>query len=251
MNNTFAPYYLSPLTISEELHCSICTSPFIDPVTLKAKAKDQQCSHTFCKSCINEWLNKKEETEKSYKCPYCQTEVLKKHSPADKPICNMVNSLQVRCKYYSPSSLVEDPAVQMTEGCNWTGPRSEWNNHLLKECAFREVKCPHKGFGCKWTSKKSLLEDHLRECSYQAVEGVLTRVTSLEDDMGACIEHQDYIEGLLAKVGEGAEEVQKQLTKSFSYVYVHHESAQTRIAYIKKVMGNIVNLLLMFKKKIE
>lgn len=42
-----------------ELQCSICTELFIKAVTLN-------CSHTFCKYCINQWKKSKS------KCPICR-----------------------------------------------------------------------------------------------------------------------------------------------------------------------------------
>ena len=256
-SDNFAPYYSSPETISEELHCSICTHPFVDPVTLKARHKEQQCNHTFCNDCISAWLSTREGTE--HKCPYCQTEVSRRFNTADRPICNMVNSLQVRCKYYQPHTLLfmdQNPAEQgqvlaqsdaLSSGLGggWVGTRSEWAGHLSGECAFREVECPHKRFGCGWTSKRSMLEDHLRDCAYQAVSGLVEKVTQLD---GAYDKHQKWIREMLGKVVEEAEAVQETLSRPLSQSMIYNEGSQFR-SHMKELMKSIVDVLLLFKQR--
>ncbi|XP_076361701.1 uncharacterized protein LOC143252832 [Tachypleus tridentatus] len=49
--------------VENELMCSICSELFIEATTL-------QCSHTFCRSCIEEWKRKKKE------CPICRTHIV-------------------------------------------------------------------------------------------------------------------------------------------------------------------------------
>ena len=236
-DNTFASYYLSPETIPEELHCSICTYPFVEPVTLKARCKEEQCNHTFCSECISAWLHTKEGAE--HRCPYCQTEVSRRFSTADRPICNMVDSLRVRCKYFTPPSLVEDPVMQ-GEGCGWIGARSEWSDHLLKECAFREVECPHHRFGCGWSSKKSLLDNHLKRCPYEAVNGLINKVTQVEI-------WNDQVERMLKKVVEEAEEIQEQLARP-PFPHIYNDSTQFRV-HTKELLKSLADVLLLFHIK--
>lgn len=50
------------ITMENELQCSICTELFIKAVTLN-------CSHTFCKYCINEWKKSRSI------CPICREEI--------------------------------------------------------------------------------------------------------------------------------------------------------------------------------
>ncbi|XP_013780829.1 E3 ubiquitin-protein ligase rnf8-B-like [Limulus polyphemus] len=49
--------------VENELMCSICSELFVEATTL-------QCSHTFCRSCIEEWKKKKKE------CPICRTRIV-------------------------------------------------------------------------------------------------------------------------------------------------------------------------------
>ena len=265
-NNTFAPYYLSPESIPEELHCSICTHPFVEPVTLKARSKEEQCNHTFCSSCITSWLSSKEGAE--HRCPYCQAEVSRRFSTADRPICNMVNSLRVHCKYYHPSSspppsplINDDPISQSSPpttaaaaatplGCGWVGTRSEWAGHLAGECLCREVECPHRSFGCEWSSTRSMLESHLTECSYEAVRGLICRVTQLEGNTEKLQKYQAEVEGLLSQVVEHAEQIQRQLMRPLSC----SSSVSTELSHfkthMKEVLGQITETLLLFRGRV-
>jgi hypothetical protein len=61
------PYFYT--TTSDQNHlripdlvCTICTKEFADPVTTN-------CSHTFCKSCLKEWLSS------ILNCPICATPI--------------------------------------------------------------------------------------------------------------------------------------------------------------------------------
>lgn len=48
--------------VEDELQCSICTELFIKATTLN-------CSHSFCKHCLEEWRRK------SNKCPICRSKI--------------------------------------------------------------------------------------------------------------------------------------------------------------------------------
>ncbi|XP_043115200.1 E3 ubiquitin-protein ligase TRIM39-like [Puntigrus tetrazona] len=50
-----------PLSLSEELKCSICLDVFTDPVSTP-------CGHNFCKSCLNQCWN----NSQTYNCPFCK-----------------------------------------------------------------------------------------------------------------------------------------------------------------------------------
>ncbi|XP_016356840.1 E3 ubiquitin-protein ligase TRIM39-like [Sinocyclocheilus anshuiensis] len=50
-----------PLSLSNELQCSICLDVFTDPVSAP-------CGHNFCKSCLNQCWN----NSQTYNCPLCK-----------------------------------------------------------------------------------------------------------------------------------------------------------------------------------
>ena len=52
--------------ILNRLQCSICTEIFNKPLMVN-------CGHTFCKNCIDKWI---EQNKKSSKCPLCRSPIL-------------------------------------------------------------------------------------------------------------------------------------------------------------------------------
>ncbi|KAI4797284.1 hypothetical protein KUCAC02_025200 [Chaenocephalus aceratus] len=60
--------------LEEDLCCPVCKDVFRDPVLLS-------CSHSFCKACLKNWWDGKEEKE----CPVCR-----RKSSKDEPPCNLV-----------------------------------------------------------------------------------------------------------------------------------------------------------------
>ncbi|KAL1260642.1 hypothetical protein QQF64_008469, partial [Cirrhinus molitorella] len=56
-----------PITLSEDLKCSICLDVFTDPVSTP-------CGHNFCKSCLNQCWN----NIQTYKCPICKANFRKR-----------------------------------------------------------------------------------------------------------------------------------------------------------------------------
>jgi len=51
------------LNLTDELHCSICRDFIVQAATI-------ECSHTFCWSCIDQWLR-----QKKFECPECRADV--------------------------------------------------------------------------------------------------------------------------------------------------------------------------------
>ena len=245
----FAPFYINTTSISEELNCSICTHPFLQPVTLKARYKNAQCNHTFCNECITQWLSQKKDED--HKCPYCQTEVQKKFSIADKPVCNMVDSLKVKCYYFQESC--------EGGGCTWIGVRSDWATHLAKECAYKVVECSHKQFGCEWSQRRSLLSTHLQQCSYQAVLGLITRILAIEkasEDISSSgqfntniTQQLSQLENRLDRAADRAEEVQqlaqKMLGSACTPAFSNHIILKQSV---KKVIKSFLSVLLLLKE---
>nr|XP_033939925.1 nuclear factor 7, brain-like [Pseudochaenichthys georgianus] len=60
--------------LEEDLCCPVCQDVFRDPVLLS-------CSHSFCKACLKNWWDGKEEKD----CPVCR-----RKSSKDEPPCNLV-----------------------------------------------------------------------------------------------------------------------------------------------------------------
>lgn len=68
--------------------CSICCSPFVDPVRFK-------CSHTFCRHCILKSSNLRD----SYPCPLCQIPLMYNEGIAsqDSTLLHILGGLEVHC----------------------------------------------------------------------------------------------------------------------------------------------------------
>lgn len=72
----------------EHLICVICEGVYVDP---------QQCSseHYFCNRCITDWLSR------SHTCPIDRRPLtLRDLRPAPRILCNMIDSLRIRCRYH-------------------------------------------------------------------------------------------------------------------------------------------------------
>jgi hypothetical protein len=98
----------------EDFTCSICT--FIP--NPNCAIEEQNCSHLFCKKCIEDWL------KKSNKCPICKNVIKQRNIKEDnKLIFRTINSLIIHC-----------------ENCDWKGSISEYENHKKKGCIKKEKK---------------------------------------------------------------------------------------------------------------
>ncbi|KAJ9578016.1 hypothetical protein L9F63_025123 [Diploptera punctata] len=83
-----------------ELQCSICNELFVTATTLN-------CTHTFCKHCIELWKKKKKE------CPVCRTKITSENRSIamDNFIDKMVNNLSAEMKQ-KRQEIVEERQVQ-------------------------------------------------------------------------------------------------------------------------------------------
>jgi hypothetical protein len=98
--------------VNENLKCSICKSPFMDPQTCRP------CDHTFCLACLKSLSPSfSSSCEGQYgndggngggKCPLDRTQI-ESYGPAPRVVQNLCNELQVQCLK-----------------CQWTGARSEF-----------------------------------------------------------------------------------------------------------------------------
>jgi hypothetical protein len=85
--NTFI--YIDESAIDEEFICSICSDPFLDPVS-------HTCLNTFCKSCL----------KKVDQCPLCRGNI-GTIQVAPRPLVNMLDKIKVvyNC-IFSPLKIV-------------------------------------------------------------------------------------------------------------------------------------------------
>lgn len=102
--------------IDENLICSICHAPLVDPV-------DTECDHTFCRECIDQALSHSE------LCPM-DRHPLSRQAPLNqshKIVRNQLDALLVKCIC-----------------CETSVPRSMLQNHVERYCRDALVLCPGK-----------------------------------------------------------------------------------------------------------
>lgn len=94
--------------IDDELMCSICMTPFVDPVSAPS------CGHAFCETCIRDWLHQ------HANCPECRAALTAEAlTPMSRIVKNLCDKLVVRCR---------------NTGCQHTCARSSLVPHLDGEC---------------------------------------------------------------------------------------------------------------------
>lgn len=129
----------------EDLCCSICSEPFIDPVILP------DCGHTFCDSCLRSWLDHGGNTT----CPSDRREI--KGKPTKNIMANnLVNKLKVKCF-----------------SCDWKGKRENLQTHINKECETVLVSCQNAEMGCVEKLNRHQMKSHSEDCPYDKVKSFL------------------------------------------------------------------------------
>ena len=143
------------------LTCSICTCPFIDPVS-------PPCSHSFCSLCINKWR------DEHATCPVCRGSIAPLLPSFD--LKKQLEEIQMACP---------------NEGCIEKGNRATMEKHLKfdgclseqGECSICEVRltrgkfqqehvrkcfrylCPNSP-DCQWVGTNPF-SDHVKKCPLQ------------------------------------------------------------------------------------
>jgi hypothetical protein len=114
--------------VDDDFLCSICKDVLDNAVTTP-------CRHTFCKTCISEWI------KESYSCPLDKKRLIPSDLiPIPIAFTNLLDRLNVLCKFEE-------------EGCDHKCPRSDLEGHV-RRCPFNptaEFECD-KGCGLKLTS---------------------------------------------------------------------------------------------------
>lgn len=113
---------------TDHFTCPICRQPFLDPVTTL-------CGHTFCRSCIEQYLKiSAEENNNSQTglCPLDRAPIdalnVNDLFPSPLIISNMIDELQVYC-------------LNLERGCQWKGMRWEVESHVRRVCGFTRLIC--------------------------------------------------------------------------------------------------------------
>lgn len=171
--------------IDDEFKCLICNEPFEKP-------RCTPCDHTFCQSCIEQWIKKS--SDGNGPCPICRRplSIEQDLKPANRLIASRIDRYLVQCL-----------------ACRADGiPRGSFSDHMSKMCKKMDVPCSASNLLCPWTGARDLLENHLKSCPYQQIRPVLEAIhaknSSLEqmliDINGKCQAQQSQIDDLIEMV---------------------------------------------------
>ena len=142
--------FMDDTLIDDEFRCSICNEPFEKPTCTP-------CDHTFCRSCIEEWLKKSNDTNSV--CPVCRhpLSIDDDLKPASRIISNRIDRYLVKC-----SACQQDKI-----------PRGEFADHVSKMCGKTNVSCSACDILCPWIGPRNQLSNHLATCPYQKIRPAL------------------------------------------------------------------------------
>ena len=148
--------YMDENSIDEEFKCLICDEPF-------EKAMCTPCDHTFCQSCIQQWLEKSTDTNRS--CPTCRHPLSLDNQlkPASRIISNRIDRYLVKCLNCGLERI----------------PRGSFADHLAKLCTKANIPCLASDIQCPWTGSRDELEQHSKSCAYQQIRPVLEKMQKL------------------------------------------------------------------------
>jgi hypothetical protein len=142
--------YMNEELINELLKCSICTKPFIDPVSTKCNIK----SHIFCRYCIEERIR-----NNSSSCPICQQNLSIQDliSITDGIIREMLDQILVKCLECKQTEL----------------KRSYFDIHKKKICPKVNVICPSSDIRCPWRGTRDQLDQHVNSCVFNSLKPLI------------------------------------------------------------------------------
>ena len=132
-----------PASWDNNLICSICRCPFIDPVSLL-------CDHTYCQSCLRQALESQESSRKT--CPTCRQPTA--HSaarPMPRVFVNILNDLSVQCP-------------NCKAGCTIQLRREDVQTHVDSYCNYSMIACVDAT--CTKTVMRKLANT---ECTHSAI----------------------------------------------------------------------------------
>ena len=101
------------------------------------------CGLLFCKDCLFKWIYQ------TPNCPICKKEL--KNDP------NYVRNIKENNLIFYKT--LKKFIIKCPYECNWTGPWSEIENHLI-ECDKGYRECKYKDLGCEYIDEKNKIIEH-------------------------------------------------------------------------------------------
>ncbi|XP_014331366.2 zinc-binding protein A33-like isoform X1 [Xiphophorus maculatus] len=195
-----------PLTMEEDLSCTICQDVYRDPVVLF-------CSHSFCRLCLKNWWEEKKKLE----CPLCKDE-----STTSDPPCNL--ALKMLCERFLLTRKKEVTKPEVC--CRLHGERFKLfcvdDNELL--C----LVCQHSGdhHGHKLQPVNEVAQGQRNELR-KALMPLLDKLKVFKDEKGNLDQTAEYIK-LQAQQAEGR--IKEQFRKLHLFL---HKEEDSRISALR------------------
>ncbi|CAF3376677.1 unnamed protein product [Rotaria sp. Silwood1] len=138
-------------SIDISLKCVICSDPYINPWSTP-------CDHTFCRSCITQWI------EENDRCPVCSKKpiTIQGLKATNRVVFDILDRLLVRCK-----------------ACRQTNiQRGNFDEHSNKYCLKTFVSCSASDLKCPWQGPRDDLQAHSTICSYEMMRPLFENMIS-------------------------------------------------------------------------
>ena len=161
------------------LQCALCMDYFESSVVI------HHCGQMICASHLNlRARSAADEKEGCHECMHCRTPYQYPHRPTELVLYkDLLNDLLVECsncRKQMKQSLFEH---HYTSECVYSCPISSecsvkltWEpmiDHLVVECAYKQVKYIGKEFGCDWKGSVSeYKEKHYETCNYKEIYNI-------------------------------------------------------------------------------
>ncbi|UJR10988.1 hypothetical protein I4U23_015172 [Adineta vaga] len=161
--------YMNKEFIDDRLECSICRSPFVDPVSTDCQPK----KHIFCRLCIVNLI------KQNQSCPACQQPLLDTTNliPIDDTfLIEELNELRIKCKICNETNL----------------KRINFNDHIDSLCPKVIIPCPCNDMRCAWTGLRDELNDHLTKCIFSIFRPLFVQLQEQIDAQQKQIKHLKY-----------------------------------------------------------
>ena len=182
-------------TVSETLHCIICTNVIKDPVMC------QRNEHLFCRACITIHLMN------FHTCPTCMEPLTVKTLRQARTVSNLLSELKIRCEFFD-------------RGCGKFVQLGDLERHVA-DCGFAPAVCSNEGCQLE-VNKQDLLHHETTVCELRRVKchscnDIRREMDTVKDNLAAMNEKLKRVGETLGKLDENViakvELVQEQLNK--------------------------------------
>lgn len=191
----------------EEVICDICKNILLEPISCS------ECQHIFCSSCINHWMERKQQNICIYRCDFSKKQV----PPV---MIQLLRKLKLKCKYSE-------------NGCQEQIDYDFLAEHE-KNCEYHKKKC----HGCKEKILKKDYESHVCQCEMISIVcgdcgNEMTRKDFQLHNFTLCLEARTRNNNIL--INELKEEIKSLSKKIKKLAHLREEDKKTILQLEKTV----------------